>query len=68
MVWVCHQQGIGASWKKFSLLVNSNAVNAHINHGDSLGKCDDLNDRTPPEITLLGEAELTIEVGSNLYR
>lgn len=38
-VELCHKLKIGNDWKFITLFVPQSAVQSHLNHGDSLGKC-----------------------------
>ena len=50
-VFICHVTGRGTNGKTVTLEVSPNAVQAHLNHGDSLGACDSDVDIISPEIT-----------------
>ena len=50
-VFICHVTGRGTNGKTETLEVAPDAVDAHLNHGDSLGVCDSDVDYILPEIT-----------------
>ena len=50
-VFICHVTGRGTNGKTETLEVAPDAVDAHLNHGDSLGACDSDVDIISPEIT-----------------
>ena len=50
-VFICHVTGQGTNGKTETLEVSPNAVQAHLDHGDSLGSCDASVDYISPEIT-----------------
>lgn len=37
--YICHKLNIGNDWKFITLYLPENAIQAHLNHGDSLGEC-----------------------------
>ena len=39
--YVCHKLQIGNDWKFVTLYVPQAAVQAHLDHGDELGECED---------------------------
>ena len=40
-VEICHKVAIGNDWNYFTLYLPQSAIQAHLDHGDSLGKCDE---------------------------
>ncbi|WP_392349063.1 beta strand repeat-containing protein, partial [uncultured Polaribacter sp.] len=50
-VFICHVTGRGTNGKTLTKEVAPDAVDAHLNHGDSLGACDSDVDIISPEIT-----------------
>jgi len=50
-VFICHVTGRGTNGKTVTIEVAPDAVDAHLNHGDSLGACDSDVDIISPEIT-----------------
>ena len=55
---ICHIPPGNANAKQ-SLTVGSSAAKAHLEHGDSLGKCVDTTDKTPPIITNVSATLIT---------
>lgn len=47
--YICHKQNIGNDWKFITLYLPIEAIQAHLDHGDTLGECssnDDLSSAT----------------------
>jgi len=62
-VAICHQLGNGGS---ITIYVNENAVQAHLNHGDYLGVCDDGGNYEEPCVLVLHvlcPQDVTVECG-----